>query len=1006
MIVDTPTTMKEPYPPPPLYDDQDQYEKFSKDSKVDPLIPAPATSPPQARRRVLSIKRILIAVLALGLWFTFVRVRRNVLGNAVEESLSWVIALDTGDNDVDEFHGHGHKGRHHHHHHEHHHHGHHHHKPPHHKPHHRRPHKCIINGRRAEEIFLAVPNNESAIATSRKFATKPHMAGTPGDFDTAVDFLALIQKELGISSNSHHHRCPHAPRDHDRGDEHREKHDHASEPLPIFQAGSRASRHATLSIPKLDRPAAWIDTYYPVLNSPGERSVEVLGEDGKVVWKADVEENSDAADPDAHKYVNAVPAFHGLSKGGDVQGRLVWANYGRKEDYDKLVERGVDFNGTIVIVRYGGIFRGLKVKGAQERGALGVLIYSDPLDDGTVTTSNGYAAYPHGPARNPSSVQRGSVQFISMYPGDPTTPGYPSYENATRTDGANIPRIPSLPISWNTAEALIKQVTEGGENTVVRLVNEVHDKVTPIWNVMGVIPGHIKDEVVVVGNHRDAWVLGATDPTSGTVSTYEVLRGLGQLLKKGWKPLRTIVIASWDAEEASIYGLIGSTEWGEDFPDFISKHVVAYLNLDSSVSGSRFGLSASPSLAHLVRGAAIDIAHPTKVNMTLWDARLDRGSLFGDSGEAAANRMEEMVMGGEVVLDDGLAKSDITGVGPLGSGSDYTVFLQRIGIASTNGGFQSTLSDPVYHYHSIFDSQTWQEKYGDPGFHRHVAVAKHLGLQLLRLADAIVLPLNTTQYAYDLDTYLSKVEDIASSANVDADFSALRSGIAKLQGASEALDAEKAAAEEELKKLMKKWWKRAGCRARFWRKVRAMKCRLRRKFRALARKVRRVVRKIKRRMGCGHRGGDEEEKAQLMMKAQPDHGPWKNQCGVEHPQGPPHHPHHRPHHPPPHPHHPRHHHGKPHRPPLGRKLLRAARRVQRVNQKLVSFERGFISSGGIKDREWYKHLGVAPGKWLGYGATTFPGLTEALTYEKNVTLAQYEAGRLQKVIEQLARELN
>ncbi|KAH8094878.1 Zn-dependent exopeptidase [Cristinia sonorae] len=816
----------------------------------------------------------------------------------------------------------------------------------------------VLNGKLAEKLFLTVPDSTSAIDASRLYAGKPHLAGSPGDFQTAKDFLTLLQTELGAVSPA--------------GD---------SSSDPIFSAGTVESRNATLSITNWKtashKPTAWIDVYYPVMNTPLDRALEILDEDGKeVVWKAELEEVAEVGDPDAHEYAEAVPTWHGLSKGGEVKGKLVYANYGRQEDYKALIDSGVSLNGTIVITRYGGIFRGLKerfsacVKGAQELGAAGVLIYSDPRDDGTVTTDNGYATYPLGPARNPTSVQRGSVQFLSLYPGDPTTPGYPSYENSTRTDGENIPAIPSLPISWNNAKVLLEEIAEGGKNRTVSLVNHVDDKVIPIWNTMGVIPGYIKDEVVVVGNHRDAWVLGATDPSSGTVSVHEVVRGLGALVKKGWKPLRTIVIASWDAEE---YGLIGSTEYGEDFADFIDKYVVAYLNLDSSVSGSRFRISASPSLAHFVRGTAEKVPHPTKPGLTLWDANKDQGVLYGDKIDAEVAQMYQ----------EELLNADDLGVSPLGSGSDFTVFLQRIGVASSNGGFGSTLHDPVYHYHSVFDSNPWQQRYGDPGFLRHVAIAKSLGLQALGIADSLVLPLNTTHYALELGAYLDKVESIASTTSLEVDLSSLRNSINKLQKSSAALDKEKAEAEKDLRRIIK-------------RIVR---------HRVVKRKVRKAVCAIKKvfgkKCGCPHKRQEslthiphahvpattlaDGEAVKPRVGRYPG---WLSEQRVKTRTrfG---------------------HHGasdaKP-RLPL-KKLRKAIERVRAVNKKLVAFERGLIHPEGIKDREWYRHLGVAPGKWLGYGATTLPALTESFTIDRNTTLAKYEAERLTGLIDKLAEDI-
>ncbi|KAI0375808.1 Zn-dependent exopeptidase [Pilatotrama ljubarskyi] len=812
-------------------------------------------------------------------------------------------------------------------------------------PHHR---GKVLFGKKAEQKFLSVPNADSAIAASRQYATKPHMAGTPGDFETAKDFLKLLQTELGAA---------------------------APASLPIYSAGTPESRNATLGITKLKAPTAWIDTYYPVMNTPLDHSLKILNEDGDAVWTAALEEVADDTDPEAGKYYDAVTTWHGLSRGGSAKGKLVYANYGTKEDFDELVEKGVNLNGTIVITRYGGIFRGLKVKGAQEHGAVACLIYSDPRDDGTVTSQNGYAPYPHGPARNPNSVQRGSTQFLSVYPGDPTTPGYPSYENSTRTNGTNIPSIPSLPLSWANAQVLLEEIKEGGANRTIELVNNVDDKVIPIWNTMGVIPGHIKDEVVVIGNHRDAWVMGASDPSSGTASIHEVIRGLGELLRNDWTPLRTIVIASWDAEE---YGLIGSTEWGEDFADWIDEHVVAYFNLDSSVSGSRFRALATPSLAHFVRGIAEEIEHPTKPGKTLWDATKDSGVLTGDHIDPEALAMYE--------ASEAESAADSTGVGLLGSGSDFTVFVQRVGVASNNIGFQSTLQDPVYHYHSVFDSERWMETYGDPGFGRHVAIAKHLGLQTVRLADAIVLPINTTHHALELGHYLDKVESIASTTSLDVDFSGLRSAIHSLQKASHKLDHEKTKAEKKLKKLLR----RLAMRHIVRRKIRHAFCKLRKmlgkecphheRVAALATNAPHTEKTFECSSMKNSRNGllpfkPRVGRAPAWAKEQRERGEMEIS-------------------------------GKRKKPSFPMKRFKkAVKRVREVNKKLTSFERGFIHEDGIKDREWYRNLDVAPGKWLGYGATTFPALTEAFTIEKNATMAQYEANRLQKLIEKLAREI-
>lgn len=683
------------------------------------------------------------------------------------------------------------------------------------------------------------------------------------------------------------------------------------------------------------------------------------------MWNADLVEDGDPLDEDAHKYRDSILAWHGFSWHGEAQGQLIYANYGTQEDYQELLSNGANLTDKIVLVRYGGIYRGLKIKGAQELGAAGVLIYSDLRDDGYVTIENGFAPYPHGPARNPTSVQRGSSMFLSIYPGDPTTPGYPAYENVERQEATNIPKIPSLPISWQNAQRLLEEIEElyvegTGVNgrrvlsgrvssSTVKMVNHVDGKVKPIWNTMASIPGHIRDEVVVVGTHRDAWVLGGADPVSGIVSLHEAIRGFGTLLRKGWRPLRTILFASWDAEE---HGLIGSVEYGEDFATWISEHVVAYINVDVSSAGSQWNVAASPSLAHLIKQTALDVPHPSGDGRTLWDARHDEG-LFTPNESMTID--SEFLKSYEEEKEAKLSSS--TGVGRLGSGSDFTVFLQRLGIASTDQGFGGTPTDAVYHYHSIYDSMRWQEQYADPDFGHHLAVAKHLGLLSLRITDAITLPLNTTQYALELDDYLNDVESVALSSGADLDFAPLREAITTLQSAAAVLENEREIAEKRLQELLDSMPKsppRVGvCQRRS----------------VLYEKVANFVKGV---FGVPpHRQSEHETD---FWSVNPENFTADNSDP---------------------------------KPPFSvKEFTKAAKRVRAVNKKLASFERGFISEEGIKEREWYKHLGVAPGKWLGYGATTFPGLTEAIAIEKNKTLASYEANRLTDLITRLAANIN
>jgi N-acetylated-alpha-linked acidic dipeptidase len=427
--------------------------------------------------------------------------------------------------------------------------------------------------------------------------------------------------------------------------------------------------------------------YYPIMNDPVHASITLLTDPP---FEASLQEDIVEGDPDS-VLRDAVKVFHGLSVSGDVTANYIYAGYGRKSDFDLLQAKGIDFTGKIALVKYEKVFRGLKVKAAQEAGAIGCIIFTDPGDDGEITEANGYEAYPNGPARQPSSIQRGSVQFISKYPGDPSTPGEPAYKNATRLEGpdGNQPSIPSLPISYKDAIPLLKALEgkgvlaseisadwEGGlghygveywtgpSEADLHFVNKVNTRVMPIWNTMATIPGHISDEVVIVGNHRDAWVLGGSDPNAGTAAQYELVRGLGKLLAKGWKPLRTIVLASWDAEE---YGLIGSTEWTEDFGAWLKKDVVAYLNLDSATSGSHFNGAASPSLAWLVRQAASEINTDRDATVSMWDTKEVKDL---DAEVEESEDIEEFVV-----------ENAGTGIRPLGSGSDFTSFLQRYGVS-------------------------------------------------------------------------------------------------------------------------------------------------------------------------------------------------------------------------------------------------------------------------------------------------------------------------------------
>ncbi|WRT66400.1 uncharacterized protein IL334_003356 [Kwoniella shivajii] len=815
-----------------------------------------------------------------------------------------------------------HKHKHNHHHHDHH---------PHH-PHHR-PHGHI-SPKDAEKIFLSVPNNDSVAAASERYTAHPHRAGSGYDLYSALTLKNEWERELGLRVSG--------------ADEY------------IYDAGSTNSQKRIRG--GVDKLGVWVDTYYPVLNTPVHASVTLLTDPP---FKAKLREDIVDGDPDS-QLRDEVPVFHGLSASGDIKAKYVYAGYGRKKDFDLLQEKGINFNGKIVLTKYGGSFRGLKVKAAQEAGAAGVIIFTDPGDDGEITEANGYQAYPEGPARQPSSVQRGSVQFLSKYPGDPSTPGEPAYKNATRVESGSQPSIPSLPMSYEDVIPLLKALEGKGihasdlgadfvggleyhgvdyyigpSEVDLHLVNEMNDRILPIWNTMAVIPGHIADEVIILGNHRDAWVLGASDPSSGTASQYEVVRGLGALLKKGWKPLRTIVLTSWDAEE---YGLVGSVEWAEDFGDWLVDNAVAYLNLDGSASGTNFHASASPSLALLLKAAAEEINSSSQPDKSVFDTRDSAGDW--DEHNAKSGLMEE--------YENYLAEKG-SGIGALGSGSDYTPFLQRYGIASSDLGYGGGPKDPVYHYHSIYDSHTWQAKYGDIGFHRHTDAAKVIGLLLLRLADTLILPLNTTQYARDLGYYLEKVEVIANSTSLldSINFSTLSKSIESIQESSIKLDTERVEVLEKLRKLLPK---------------------------PKSEKKRSFISRLFNKKCSSHNQEDLDIQIQTWESAE--------RTELELPR--------LPHLPIP----------RLPSPDKIKEIKKVLGEIRVINKKLQKFEYGFISTDGLKDREWYKHKVTAPGLWLGYGATTFPAITEALTIDHSSDLAQKEVDQLAEMLNTVAQKLS
>ena len=576
----------------------------------------------------------------------------------------------------------------------------------------------------AEAFALSVPTPDSARGWLRALTEEPHVAGTPADYKTAV-FVRDKLRSWGWTADF-------------------------------------AEYEVLLNYPR-GTPAL-------ELVRPGARPLSLI----ETPHAAD----KDSASPDAF------PAFHGYGVSGDVTGQVVYANYGQPDDYATLDRLGVDVKGKIVLVRYGAIFRGLKVRNAQKRGAIGILIYSDPLDDGYAKGD----VYPNGPYRPGSALQRGSVQFLSLGPGDPSTPNGPSIKGAKRLPivgdhgfslaadwekATGLKRddyfaaIPSLPIGYDAARPILAAL--GGPNVPagwqgglplayhvgpgpaeVHFSTRMDYQVRTIWNVIATLKGAIEpDRWVMVGNHRDAWVYGAVDPGSGTAATLETCRALGAAVKNGWKPRRTIVYASWDAEE---YGLVGSTEWADEHAKEIDEKAVMLLNVDSAVGGRDLDMDGVPSLRDLLldaAGAVADVrsgrtlrdlwteskrttwaAHPpAETYDPLWDvATTDSGRPIGPARPARFS----------------------PALNALGSGSDYTAFLDHLGVASVDVGFGGRYGV----YHSIFDNFYWMEKFGDPEFLTHATAARLYTVIAMRAAGADVAPFTFTPYGEALRQYL------------------------------------------------------------------------------------------------------------------------------------------------------------------------------------------------------------------------------------------------------------
>ena len=507
---------------------------------------------------------------------------------------------------------------------------------------------------------------------------------------------------------------------------------------------------------------AHIETFQVLYPTPVSTIVEMVAPEHVVLGG---QETPVAGDATSGNIANALPPYVAFQGDGDVTAPLVYLNYGMPADYDDLARRGIDVKGKIVIARYGGGWRGLKPKLAQDHGAIGCIIYSDPANDGYGAGDS----YPKGGARPPQGVQRGAVMELPTRPGDPTTPDAGStggVKRLTRAQAETILKIPVLPMSYADAQKLLAALDGpmaprtwrgglpityhiGGTDAVkVHLAVKSDWSLKPIHDVIATLKGsRYPDEWVVRGNHHDGWVFGASDPLSGSVAMLSEAKALGALWKSGWRPQRTIVYASWDGEEP---GLLGSTEWVEQHAAELKRKAVIYINTDSNGRGT-LSVEGSHSWQHLVSGVAADVIDP-------------------ETGATAAGRMRAALLtdayeGGGSAVDPEVKAAEAGGdliMGPLGSGSDYTAFLHHLGIPSLNveyGGEDE--SGGVYH--SIYDSYDHFTRFDDPGLKYGAALSKTVGRLVLRVADADTPPQRFADVATTIERYLGEVKRLAET---------------------------------------------------------------------------------------------------------------------------------------------------------------------------------------------------------------------------------------------------
>ncbi len=517
---------------------------------------------------------------------------------------------------------------------------------------------------------------------------------------------------------------------------------------------------------------AELEEFEVLFPKPVERSLEMLE---PTRYVADLKEPVLAEDPDSNDG-NQLPTYNCFSADGDVTGELVYVNYGVPADYEELARLGVDVKGKIVIARYGGSWRGIKPKVAYEHGAIGCLIYSDPKDDGYYQGD----VYPKGPYRPEHGAQRGSVMDMPIHPGDPLTPGVGAVKGAKRLpreEAQTLLKIPVQPISYGDALPLLKSLGGavapeswrgalpityhiGAGKTKVRLKLKFDWSMQTLYNVIARLDGSAyPDEWIVYGNHHDAWVNGADDPVSGMVTVMEAGRAFGELLKQGWRPKRTIILCAWDGEEQ---GLLGSTEWVETHAEELRQKCVLYLNSDSTGKGT-LGIGGSHTLERFANEIARDVPQP-KQQHSIQEAMRDQ--------RVRLSRSEED-------RNEARGRADLR-ISALGSGSDYTPFIQHLGIAALNTGFGGESGGGIYH--SVYDTFTWYTRFSDGTFEYGQGLSRYNGTLVMRLANADVLPFEFTNLADTVNRYEDDLQKLAARSNAPKpiNFASLKSAITTL----------------------------------------------------------------------------------------------------------------------------------------------------------------------------------------------------------------------------------